>query len=267
MTDKAVDSMETQQPNRRLVALVHDVHVRANIEQAAQTLGDEIEFAPTATDIDVVAYLVARQPPLILVHLRVPDWRAFVLAAKTSPATRKLPVLAFGPADPPALLKQAQFAGCDGIISEGDFEADVAGHIQHYARPDERAELARQAQLPLPALAHEAIEQFNQREFFEQHELFETLWRAEPGPVRQMYQGLLQVGVAYLQIQRGNYIGARKLFQRARQYLSVLPEVCQGVDIRQFNADTAAAEVELDRLGPNRIGEFSAVLFKTIKQI
>ena len=74
-------------------------------------------------------------------------------------------------------------------------------------------------------------QQFNAGEYFEQHVSFEHAWRAEPGPVRQLYQGLLLIGVAFLQIQRRNEAGARKTFQRARQYLVALPDVCQGVDV------------------------------------
>lgn len=188
--------------SRRLVAWVDDAAMRAQIREAAHTLGDAILFM--AAEADVVASLVVQQPQLILVHLAAANWRYAVLAAKTNPATRKMPILAFGPATDTALLEQAQQAGCDAVMDEAVFASDVAGHIRNAARADDRAELARQAQLPLPPLAVEAIEKFNQRDFFEQHELFETLWRAEAGPVRQMYQGVLQVGVAYLQIQRRN---------------------------------------------------------------
>ena len=247
----------------RLAAFADAPEIRALIEDAAGALDAEVQFISAGAD--VIAVLVAKQPQLILVHLAAMDWRYVVLALKTNPATRKLPVLAFGPANDAALLEQAQQAGCDEVIDEAIFTNEVMGRIRSAVRIENRAELLRQAQLPLPHLAAEAIEKFNQREFFEQHELFEALWRAEAGPVRQMYQGLLQVGVAYLQIQRKNYAGARKLFQRAKQYLNVLPDVCQTVDIRQFKQDAAAAEAELERLGPDRIGEFAPVFFQPIR--
>jgi hypothetical protein len=137
--------------------------------------------------------------------------------------------------------------------------------ILKHAKLDESEELLRQSKEPLPELAKKAIEQFNQGEFWEQHETFEAAWRAEPGPIRQLYQGILQVGVAYYQIQRQNYDGARKLFQRAWQYLNVLPDVSQGVDIAQLKRDAQAAQAEMKRLGPERIGEFDPGLFKPIK--
>jgi predicted metal-dependent hydrolase len=80
-----------------------------------------------------------------------------------------------------------------------------------------------------------------------------------------MYQGVLQIGVAYYQIQRQNYTGALRMFQRAWQYLDALPDICQGVNIAQFRADAHAAQAELERLGPQRIANFSLVFFKPIQ--
>ncbi|PJF46953.1 MAG: DUF309 domain-containing protein [Chloroflexi bacterium] len=252
---------------KRIVALVDDLFFQQPIASAAQRLGYAVEFAEPTND--VVAYLVARQPRLIVVDLNVKslDWEGWVMAAKTSPATRKMPVLAFGSHTDAARIARARKAGCDAVVSNGAFMAHLADMIQTHARPDESEALLRQAQEPLPELARQAIAQFNAGEFWEQHETFETVWRAEPGPVRQMYQGILQVGVAYYQIQRRNYDGARKLFQRAWQYLSVLPDVCQGVDIAQLRADAQAALAELERLGPARIAEFDPALFKPIRLV
>jgi hypothetical protein len=113
-------------------------------------------------------------------------------------------------------------------------------------------------------VARAAIEQFNAGEYWEQHESFEAAWRAESGPIRQLYQGILQVGVAYLQIQRKNHTGARKLFLRARQYLAVLPAVCQGVDVAQLRADAGRALDMLEQLGPQRIAEFPPELMRPV---
>lgn len=250
---------------KALLAFTHNAGMRKAIDSAALQLGYSVEHGDAAP-AEPIDFLVARQPWLIVLDLNgEPNWQRFVLAAKTSPATRKLPILAIVPKHDAGLILAAKKAGCDAVLSEDAFIAGVAGAIQQHARVDERAELLRQAQLPLPELGRRGIEQFNQREFFEQHETFEHLWKEEPGPVRQMYQGILQVGVAYLQIQRKNFIGARKLFQRAWQYLNALPDVCQGVDVAQLKADAHAALDELERLGPERIDEFPDALFKPVR--
>jgi uncharacterized protein len=248
---------------KTIAAWVLSEPVRKATLQAATDLGvvvDWVNISPTA----ITDYLVAHQPGLVLVELNAAhDWLSVITIAKSSPATRKIPILAMGDVSD-ADAQRARKAGCEAVVPMSESVANAAHLIQQHAKADDSAELARQALLPLPQLAHTAIEQFNQQDFFEQHELFEALWRAEPGPVRQMYQGILQVGVAYLQIQRKNYTGARKLFQRAWQYLNVLPDVCQGVDIAQLKDDAQAAQAELERLGAERISEFPMVLFRPV---
>ena len=59
------------------------------------------------------------------------------------------------------------------------------------------AELDRQCSEPLPPEALDAVAKFNAGAYHEQHDAFEALWMQEPGPVRQLYQGVLQVGIAY----------------------------------------------------------------------
>ena len=39
----------------------------------------------------------------------------------------------------------------------------------------------------LPPGLLRGIEQFNQREYFACHETLELIWRAEPGPIRTLY--------------------------------------------------------------------------------
>jgi predicted metal-dependent hydrolase len=127
------------------------------------------------------------------------------------------------------------------------------------------AELLRQSQLLPSELLIKGIVEFNAGAFFEQHETLETAWRNEPGPIRQLYQGILQIGVAYYQIQRGNYTGAMKMFERAARFLDIIPDVCQTVNIARLRLDAATAKAELERLGPERIAAFNAVLFKPVQ--
>jgi hypothetical protein len=72
------------------------------------------------------------------------------------------------------------------------------------------------------------------------------------------------VAVAYLQIERGNYNGALKMFLRMRQWLDPLPAVCRGVDVAQLRRDARTARQALEALGPGRIHEFERGLFKPV---
>ena len=117
---------------------------------------------------------------------------------------------------------------------------------------------------PLGELARHGIVEFNRGEYFEQHELLEQAWLAEARPVREMYQGILQVGVAFLQIQRANWAGAIKMFRRGLPRLRTLPPVCQGVHIAEFRAAAGAIHQEIAALGAARLGEFDRGTFPRI---
>ncbi len=105
---------------------------------------------------------------------------------------------------------------------------------------------------------------FNTGAYFEAHEALESAWRAESGPVRELYRGILQVGVAYYKIQQGNYSGACKLFARAQGWLSPFADVCRGIQVERLRQDAAAAERELLRLGPQNTAFFPTALFRPV---
>lgn len=246
-----------------VMAQIDNPRVAEALAGAAAGLGWRIVFIEAAMrgrGYDITTQLVQLGPVLLVIDLseEAANWERLVTFAKTNPATRRIPILGIGSHE--AALR-AHAAGCDVEMTADAFVADPGGRLAAHARLDDRAELARQAALPLPETARLAIAQFNAGEYFEQHERFEHLWRAEPGPVRQLYQGLLLIGVAFLQIQRRNEAGARKTFQRARQYLTALPDVCQTVDVARFRTEAEAARRELERLGPERIDQFDPALF------
>ena len=118
---------------------------------------------------------------------------------------------------------------------------------------------------PLPSAALAGIRLFNAGEFFEAHEELEAAWRAEPRPIRNLYQGVLQVAVAYLHITRNNYAGAIKVYGRALKWLDELPDICQGVDVAQLKRDAADVFAEVRRLGHEGLAAFDRSLFKPIR--
>ncbi len=77
----------------------------------------------------------------------------------------------------------------------------------------------------LPDAFLHGLELLNRGEYFEAHEAIEAAWRAEPGEIRQLYQGILQVAVVYHHVTRHNYYGARKVIRRAISNLSPFMEI------------------------------------------
>src|SRR5882672_5841807 len=109
---------------------------------------------------------------------------------------------------------------------------------------------------PPPPDLLEGIAQFNRGEYFEQHETLERLWIAERRDVRRLYQGILQVGVAFLHLQRLNHHGTVYMLTRGPRYLAPFAPACQTVDVATLIADAAAALAEVERLGEARLNAF-----------
>jgi predicted metal-dependent hydrolase len=110
-------------------------------------------------------------------------------------------------------------------------------------------------ELPPPELL-EGITQFNRGEYFEQHETLELLWRAETRDVRRLYQGILQIGVAFHHLRRLNHHGTVYMLTRGSRYLAPFAPRCQGVNVERLLDDAAAALREVERLGPSRLADF-----------
>ena len=75
---------------------------------------------------------------------------------------------------------------------------------------------------------------FNSRDFFEAHEVWESLWLECVGPERTFYQGLIQAAVALFHFGNGNLRGAAKLFQTSRAYMERFQSPYLGLDIAAF---------------------------------
>lgn len=120
---------------------------------------------------------------------------------------------------------------------------------------------------PPPGL-FKGIEQFNRAEFFECHETLEEIWLAEPGEVRQLYQGILQVGVGfYHAIKRKNYRGATSLLQSGMDYLRLFAPAYFNVDVAGLINDAQRGLEHIRALGPERIAEFDRSYLPQIKFI
>ncbi len=117
---------------------------------------------------------------------------------------------------------------------------------------------------PPPPELIEGIRLFNRGEFFECHEVLEDLWRAEPEPVRALYQGVLQIGVGFHHLRRGNWRGAVGLLEDGIEKTSRFLPRCMGVDTAALVARSRRCLELLRALGPERIAEFDWALVPRI---
>ena len=132
------------------------------------------------------------------------------------------------------------------------------------AIPPDLYSAERCAEQPFSELLR-AIEQFNERAYFECHETLENIWNAEPGPIRTLYKGILQVGVGCYHLLRKNHRGAILKLQTGADYLEPFAPRCQGVEVGQLIADARRLRVEMVALGPERIGEVDLALLPIVR--
>jgi predicted metal-dependent hydrolase len=97
-----------------------------------------------------------------------------------------------------------------------------------------------------PALLRRGIAQFNSGDYWECHETLEELWRAEPDPIRYLYQGILLAAVGLLHLQRGNRRGALSKLRASVSRLEPYVPVCMGIDVAGLRADLLRLIAHLD---------------------
>jgi len=112
--------------------------------------------------------------------------------------------------------------------------------------------------------AEEGLRLFNAGKYFEAHEALEEAWLEETGRIRDLYRGILQIGVVYLHITRGNYNGAIKVYGRSQKWLKGWPAVCRGIDVEGLCRDAELVIEEVRRLGIKGIADIDLTLLKPV---
>ncbi len=108
----------------------------------------------------------------------------------------------------------------------------------------------------VPALVLKGMEEFNKGEFYECHEYLEEAWMQEPGRVRFLYQGILQVGVGFYHLKNGNWRGATGLLRNGTARLKEFEPETLGIDVARLVRECERCLRELEELGRDRVGEF-----------
>lgn len=279
--------MATQSISPLIIGFVSDLFFTVKIESAAQKLnyrvhwierpdqlppgisrnGDEASPVHPVEFGDALLDQVTRlHPALIILDLgndQIP-WRSWIPLLKSSPATRRIPLICYGSHVDGQTMKAAQSAGADSVLARSKFVADLPKLIETYASRPDYAALEEACQGSLLPIGIKGLEEFNQGLFFEAHEDLEEAWNEDQTAGRDLYRAVLQVAVAYLQIERANYRGAMKIFLRLRQWIDPLPDRCRGIDIARLRADALLVQNTLAALGPDRIHEFDRSLFRPV---
>jgi predicted metal-dependent hydrolase len=242
-----------------IISLVPNLMFATRIEDAAQAAG-----AAVLNPIDQAAFLTALRDGARLVIIdssatHVP-WMEWVSAAKDDPATEAVPIIAFGAHIDIELRNRALGAGVDRYLARSNFSDGLPEFIAAAVREATDNPCSE----PLPAGVIRGLEEFNAGQFFEQHETLELVWRAELRPIRDLYRGVLQIGVACLQVKRGNAVGAVKMIDRAEKWLQPFRPICQGIDVDRLLDDAARLRAAIEQADDDRVASINRALFPQV---
>lgn len=256
-----------------VICLPADVGLALMLETTIQRHGGRVQLAHTPATF--AAAVDQTFPVLALLDVQSEgEWAAAIRWCKVRPQTQAVPIYAFDskkcdskkyePENTLSLVLARQ-SGADAAWSRNHLIAELDAlvvrslypPIQYLAGWDDA----------LSDAAHAGIVAFNHGDYFEQHEHLEAAWQAEIRPIRALYQGVLQVGLAFLQIERNNWIGAVKMFRRGLPRLRSLPPCCQGIQLAELRSAAATIHTQIIALGAQRLPEFDQQTFPKIQMI
>jgi predicted metal-dependent hydrolase len=94
----------------------------------------------------------------------------------------------------------------------------------------------------------EGLKLFNERHFFEAHEVLEDVWHREHGEARLFLQGLIQICAGFHHFQNGNSRGAAQLLQRGADKMRPYPERYLGLDAARLLGAVDACRGRIERV-------------------
>jgi len=98
-------------------------------------------------------------------------------------------------------------------------------------RDPEQLVLSEEQELLADTRLGEAIFLFNSGDWYACHDSFEALWHETAGPMRPVLQGILQIAVAELHLERGNSRGATILMGEGLGRLKACPPNALDIDL------------------------------------
>jgi hypothetical protein len=206
------------------------------------------------TRVDELGEALKAAPVLVLANIgsRTVPWTRLVELIKDRRPVPNPPVVGYGPHVDLEQRERAVGAGCDAVVGRSAIAGNLGSLLDRYAwKPDLSV-----CDSGIPAGIRKGIDQFNNRAFYRCHDSIELVWVDEPGDIRLMYQGLLQISVAFYHVQKGNKRGAIKMMARGTGKLLPFLPVCQGIDLQGLLADVERCEEALQDLSPEGMAGF-----------
>jgi hypothetical protein len=270
-----------------ILAFTENLMIGVRIEGAAQNLGYSVKFVENSRDIatdendlslpitsnkdinqigKLIDLISGCRPALIIFDLdsRELPWRDWLPIIKSDPASRRYPVLCFGPHKRVDELTLARQLGADWVVARSRFMKELATFISKYAAVEKSEDLLDSCDQDISDKALRGIELFNNGKYFDAHEYLEEAWFNDASKGRELYRAILQIAVAYFHIERHNFSGAVKMFWRVRQWIEPLPDTCRGVNVASLRIDSRTVYKVLTSMGREGIAEFDMSLLKPV---
>lgn len=269
--------MPTEKPV--ILVLTEDLFIVPRLEDAARDLGYELQVADSPAafgaegepaqravplteplegpDAQFMRALVDLRPSLLLVDTtsQAIPWERWIQVVKTAAASRRIPIVAFGPHVDKRRLQRATKAGAELTVTRGQLQSSLPTIVRDNARTIDPEALRSACEGALSAKAARGLELLNLGEYYEAHELLEHAWMEAEQLEGYLYRSLLQIAVAYLQVERGNHPGAVKMLLRLQQWLAPLPERCRGIDVAKLKRIVQDFGAALEQAGPSKLSE------------
>lgn len=110
----------------------------------------------------------------------------------------------------------------------------------------------------------EGLRRFNERDYFEAHEVLEDLWHEYRETDRTFLQALIQFSAGLYHLDCGNLRGARSQLTKGLQKLDRYHPAHQGVNVQALVRDIHRCVAEMDRMEQSS-GTFDLNLFPSIE--
>ena len=97
-------------------------------------------------------------------------------------------------------------------------------------------------------LFFEGLQAYEEKYFFEAHELWEELWSKYYLADRTLIQGLIQLAVSFVHLGNGNLNGAKSLLNKSAEKFSSFSGVHRGINIDNLKKQIMEIKNEYEQL-------------------
>jgi hypothetical protein len=115
-------------------------------------------------------------------------------------------------------------------------------------------------------LFEEGIRLYNRGDYFEAHEVWESLWAEDVTEAREFYQGLIQAAAAFFKLESGVPMGTVKLLAKCLPLLRLYPDSYLGIRVREFCEALQRCLREAKKVVEQEIDEFDMRLVPKLER-